>query len=1203
MGFDWTIEQKQVIELRDRNILVSAAAGSGKTAVLVQRIIGKILDPVSPVDIDRMLIVTFTNAAAAEMKERIGLALESALEKDPESEHLQRQTALIHHAQITTIHSFCLSIVRNHYHKIDLEPNFRIAEEGELNLLQEEVAEEVLIRNYENQEPDFIRFVESFATGKSDQNLKDHIFKLYRSAMSNPWPKEWIGSLTRPYQMSTISELEAADWMQQLILYLKSILNDLMELAEMENQIAAAPDGPNHLMDNASDDLLLMQSFQNCTTYQDYADAFINSSFTRLKTSRSYDASEEKLERFKRIRAQIKDQIEHLKKQFFFESAEDICAHMQKMLGVTTELCRLTSEFQEAYQKKKLDRNLIDFSDLEHFALQILIEESTKEVTDTAREYKEQFNEVMIDEYQDSNLVQETLLKAVSKDTEYNRFMVGDVKQSIYRFRLARPEIFMEKYRRYHREDAKEQKIELHQNFRSRSEVLDFSNSIFRRIMKEDLGRVEYNDEAALYKGASFPDSDDMTPEVLLGNESDEGLAETEIENRADLEAGMIAARIRTLRENTKISDKNSGMLRGVNYSDIVILLRSYGAHADTFLRIFEEKGIPAFTDSRTGYFKATEIQIMLNMLRVIDNPRQDIALVSVLRSPMFHFSDEELSLFKSDGERVSFYKSVLEASAQQLPEYLQNKRDHFLKCLNQFRSQASEGPLHELIILILNETGYRNFITAMPAGKRRLANMEMLIEKAIQFEQTSFRGLFHFIRYIDRLFDYSVDYGEAEIVSENEDAVRIMSIHKSKGLEFPVVFVSGIGRNFNKQDTRSQLIIHPEYGLGLDHIDPELRIKTPMLHKRVLACLTDLDNLGEELRILYVALTRAKEKLILTGTVRNAKEYYHTVQSEFSPAEHGLDYIARAGARSYLEWILPALSLDRQLEKVQIMDCRDFLISDISQQTRDFEKADRFLQLAASTDPKVLQQFADALHYQYPFQADVYLQQKYSVSELKHRAMQAMYEQEEHIEQTFEKSDASQGQTENTYVPVFMDGSEKVNLAAERGSAMHRVLECIPIREIAESGNKEDTLTELIHSSIRDGKLSASQEELLNRKQLLTFYNSRLARRIAEAEKLGNVYREQPFVMGISSDTFVQSASTSQILVQGMIDIYFIEDGEIVLLDYKTDVIRTGEELVRRYGKQIELYEEALCKGTGLRIKESILYSFQLGEEVFVSQ
>ena len=1227
MGMTWTDDQRKVIELRDRNILVSAAAGSGKTAVLVERIIKIITDKEHPVDIDRLLIVTFTNAAAAEMRERIGNALENALKEQPDDEHLQRQLSLLHNAQITTIDSFCLYVIRNHFHEIDLEPNFRIGDEGELKLLKEDVLAKVLLKNYEESAPEFLAFVDGYASGRNDAALSGMILQLYEFSRSYPWPKKWLLAAAENYGIEDETSLENAAFMQSLFQNLKRVSEDLVALSGRAYKLTQEDDGPDMYAKALESDLKKYKEIAASESFASFYQSYRNLSYDRLASSRGFDGKEEKLELVKKLREMGKDAVKKINRQYFFTSPEIMAEQMKKTAPFAVELVRLTLEFDEAFTAEKRRKNLVDFHDLEHFALNIFVDEETGKVKKTAEEFRDNFKEIMIDEYQDSNEVQETILRAISREErgEYNLFMVGDVKQSIYRFRLARPELFMEKYDTYSLTDAKMQRIDLHKNFRSRNEVLDFSNDIFFRIMKRDLGNVEYDADAALYPGASYKEETDMfTPEILLADGDDELLEDAAADDKKLLEARMIAKRIKELMGTQMVTDKATGELRHVKYSDMVILLRSLSGYADRFAAVLNDAGIPAHTVSATGYFSTVEVQTVLSMLRILDNPRQDIPLTAVLRSPIAGLSDEELAKLRLKDNDVRFYECVLEECERlkqeaeedpgQIRDDSEEKLYRFYATYEKLRQLVPDTPIHELIELLLKETGYGDYAAAMPAGDRRHANLLMLVEKAIAYENTSYRGLFHFVRYIDELQKYDVDFGEADLIGENENVVRIMSIHKSKGLEFPVVFVAGMGKNFNRQDTRSRLVLHPELGIGLDYMDGKRRVKSVTIAKRAIAKQIDMENLGEELRVLYVALTRAKEKLILTGSLKKAEETLSYVRAF---PEELLSYLGRESAAGYLDWILPAVFSYKDKYQIRLMRAAELVQEELETQIKDDWNRSACMKKAARADVEKVRQFSERFHRRYAYECDVQRKNKYSVSELKHRAMREAFEKEEETVPVFKSEEVV------PYVPAFAreikQNSEDVNLGALRGTAMHRIMECYRF-------SSDVSAKEQIAEMLEKEQITPEMHELIRIPQVTYFVNSNVGKRMGAAEQSGKLYREKPFVMGFTDGQLeefgfaenevkkenaavaVEKISEELTMIQGIIDVFWIEEDGIVLLDYKTDRVDTEKELSERYAAQLKLYEEALNRvyenetdaaGNPLKVKEKLLYSFRLGKVI----
>lgn len=1258
MGVSWTTEQQQVIDLRNRNILVSAAAGSGKTAVLVERIVKIITDKNHPVDIDHLLIVTFTNAAAAEMRERIGNAIEKALDEQPGDEHLLRQLTLIHNAQITTIDSFCLYVVRNHFHEIDLEPNFRIGDEGELKLLREDVLGRVLEQNYEEPSEAFSDFVEGYASGRTDAALNEMILQLYEFSRSYPWPEKWLDSFVGAYRIETREELDRAEWLAPLTENICFVLKDCEQLLKQALAITQQDDGPDMYEKAVQSDLEKYEGLSRLTSFCELSEALSDIKYDRLASSRGFEGDSDKLELVKSLREQAKDVVKKLCKQYFFCSPEMMIEQLERTEPMLEEVVRLTKQFADEFAAAKRRKNLVDFHDVEHFALQILVDEETEKAKKTAEEFRDTFEEIMIDEYQDSNEVQETLLRSISREErgENNIFMVGDVKQSIYRFRLARPELFMKKYDSYSLEESTTQRIDLHKNFRSREEVLTCTNDIFYKIMARSLGNVEYDAEAALYPGASYPVSADFTPEILLADSNDELLEDIELTDKKTLEAKIVAEEIKHLMKTQPVTDKAAGTLRAAHYSDIVILLRSLSGWADSLVEVLNGNGIPAHTVSSTGYFSTVEVQTVLSMLRLLDNPRQDIAMAAVLRSPMAGLTDEELAVLRLEDGSVPFHEAVLELAeglyeeggqieisnseedqkqGRNADEKTENhieitahrKLLKFYKKYKQLRQLVPDTPIHELIEIILCETGYGHYVAAMPAGNRRTANLNMLLEKAAAYEKTSYKGLFHFVRYIDELQKYDVDFGEADMVGENEDVVRIMSIHKSKGLEFPIVIVSGMGKNFNKQDTRSKMVLHPELGIGLDYMDGKKRIKSPTIVKKAIAKQIDLENLGEELRVLYVALTRAKEKLILIGTLKDAPEKLEFFRQQAALYAHSSDttaipYLTRESAAGYLDWILPAVLSYGDKYPVRIVEAAELVLDEVENQLEQNENlTERIVEIEAA-DTQLVGQLKQRFSQRYPYQTDILRKNKYSVSELKHRAMREKFEAEQE-----ETVPAFLEEPVTPTIPLFIQRQgiveqETANRGALRGTAVHRVMECYDFAS-------EKSVHEQMEAMEKEEKITADMRALVKEQIVADFVSSETGRRMALAQRGGALYREKPFVMGFTEEElenygFGVSSNTDSCeniyektdsdqekeeqkkvrheedltLVQGIIDVFWIEKDGIVLLDYKTDRVQQAKELIDRYETQLKLYADALERvfaARKLKVKEILIYSFSL--------
>lgn len=1272
MEVKFTEEQQSVIDARKSNILVSAAAGSGKTAVLVRRIIGLIEEGC---DVDHLLVVTFTKAAASQMKEKITEAIMKSLSEDPENLHMQRQETLIHNAQITTIDSFCQYVIRNNFNTIGLAPSFRVGDEGELKLLKEDVMKEMLEDEYEaaDEGSDFLFCMDYFSTGPKDTKVEEYINQLFNFSESMPWPEDWIAERAEDYQVSG-EDFDDLDFVKECMTYAKRSLSECVFMMESAARISAEADGPYMYLDLINSEKEAVMASLEYDTYNELFDGIraVSSSFGRLSSKKDDSVNSDKREYVKDLRKKVKDRISVLESDYFAMTAETITEQMKLCDRAVRELCRLTLVFKKRFDEKKSQMHLIDFSDMEHFALRILFDHDTKSPTPVALEYREYFAEVLIDEYQDSNNVQEMILSAISGDNVQpcNRFMVGDVKQSIYKFRMARPEIFMDKLTRFRKDEkAPDRRIDLHKNFRSRSQVLDATNYIFEKIMGRDIGGVEYDEDARLITGASYDEPKmDVAAEVLIHDEAgtlpddDKDAAFLREMTAREKEALMVAERIKKLRK------KNSDL----KYSDIVILLRSLSGWDDTFKRVLEREQIPAYVESKSGYFDAPEVAVLLNMLSVIDNPRQDIPLVSVMRSDLFGFTDEELAVMKAavnDDEKASLtyslYDSLLVYAGKE--GELPGKVRAFSEMVESLRRKSTYTPVHELLLQIIDNARYDLMALAMPAGAQRSANIEMLLSRALDFERTGFKGLFRFVRYIEHMKIIKVDYGEAGIVDENADVVRIMSIHKSKGLEFPVVFVSGLSKEFNRMDTRGDLIADMDLGLGVRCIDTQLRVKYDTLKRRIIADKMKIDSLGEELRVLYVALTRAKEKLIMTASVKDlTKTLSLAVRdiSGFAGSGKLLPYSVREGAGSFFDLVLPALirhpqmgellsflgvskgayeeyadkkAPDIRFKAVSDEDLKAELISDSAVRLLSEEDLKNALITAVGgaderiIDRKMYDRLKEKFRAVYAHADLRGLFTKTTVSELKHAAMEeAGVEISSHPADfvTVAEADAktigtrpgfdnsgtdaeSTGQADAVPLASSGEGKKRPLTGADRGTAYHRVMELLDDEIL---GDKElmkaalegrDISKRLFAFGMKkagEGYITKDQVKSVQMSDIALFLKSDLGQRMGEAHQRGELFREKPFMMGVSAKELKPSFPESEtVLIQGIIDAWFIEDGEIVLLDYKTDRVKTEKELTDRYRVQLELYSRALTSYTEKKVKEVYIYSFTLGKVILL--
>ena len=1239
MGMKFTEDQQRVIDLRNCNILVSAAAGSGKTAVLVERIVelvsGSGCDSARAVDIDRLLIVTFTNAAA-QMRERITKALSDRVEAEPDNEHIKKQLMLIHNAKIMTIHSFCLYLIKNHFNDIGLDPDFRTADEGEIRLLKQEVLSELLEEQFALGRQEFTDCVEYFAYDGREKWLEELIERLYTFSGSYPFPEKWLRQHRMDYHVETFEELVKTEWFAGMMQEISALLQECKEQEKAALKVCEEPDGPYFYAVALEQDQELLAGLEQelasvvqtaSEPEQSVASAEMDSSvakdafeplaarvqgisYARMAPKKDDSVSAEKRELVKAMRERVKSLLGTLSEKYFVSGPKQWLAECRQADAALCELVDLALLFGERLTEKKREKNLLDFEDMEHLALQILLkeEENGQMVpSDTALEYREQFVEILIDEYQDSNLVQEFLLQSISgeDDGRFNRFMVGDVKQSIYKFRLARPELFLEKFATYQKEDGNCVRVDLKQNFRSRHEVTDCVNDLFLQLMHRELGGVEYDADAALYPAAQFPEADGEAADarekdVALGSEEKQGSAvpvstaceasiarspyEPELciaaisgekgEDPKELEAKMIAGKIREIVGKLPVRDSESGQLRPARYQDIVILLRTTSGWDETFKKILEENAIPVFVTSKTGYFAATEVQTVLNFLRVLNNPLQEI--------PGKRCLYDCVKLAAGEGESgegsVGYGRGSNGADAS-----LREKCCSFLSFLNRYREYAVYLPIHKLMEQFLEETGYLYTVSALPGGVQRRINVEMLLTRAESFEKTSYSGLFHFIRYMEQLEKYDIDYGETGASDENADVVRIMSIHKSKGLEFPVCFVSGLSKRFNRQDSVAPVLMDMDLGLAIDWVDPTARIRHTTLKKNVLARKLNADSMGEELRVLYVALTRAEEKLILTGTCKEDK----LPQEDATQGAYGYSALRLQEASSYYDLVLPAWqSVGRRL---QICTQEELLQAELVRASLGYNSRQKLFEEAGKEPEAAELALCERLQKPYAHENLAGLFVKTTVSELKKEGMQ---------EEAAEGLELFPEEEVVPYLPQFVREQEENVSGTTRGSAYHRLLEIFPF-ERQETWTAEKIRT-VIEEYKADRRLSEEYAAAINVYKIRAFLQTPLAARMAKAARSNRLHREQPFVLGLSANRLnTDFPEDETVLIQGIIDVYLEEEDGIVLADYKTDLVKDPKELILRYRVQLDYYEEALVRLTGKCVKEKLIYSFGLEQEI----
>lgn len=1237
----WTDDQWKAIWAKGRDILVAAAAGSGKTAVLVERIIQRILSEEDRLDVDELLVVTFTNASAAEMRHRIGQAIEKAIDEDPHSTHLRKQLSLLNRASISTLHSFCLEVIRKYYYLIDIDPGFRIADETEGDLIRDEVLDELFEDEYGKEDNNaFFRLVDTYTNDRSDGALQEMIRKLYDFSRSHPNPEKWLRGLPQMYDISEESEIDALPFMEPLKIDIKLQLQGARTLFHKALELTKVPGGPSPRAENFMDDLLVADGLLQAEkiSWNALYEKIQNLHFTKLKPCRGDEFDKDLADEAKKIRDQGKKMLEKLKEEFFLRKPQSFLADMTNMRDAIHTLAELVIEFGLRFNAVKEEKGLVDFADLEHFCLDILrkpAEGDKLEPSEAALQYKQKFKEVLVDEYQDTNMVQESILLLITGEEEQtgNRFMVGDVKQSIYRFRLAEPNLFLTKYNRFLPGPGEAGlKIDLSQNFRSRKEVLEGTNFLFKQIMGISVGEMEYNKEAELVKGAPYPEDKEYPIEVALidqeaaenapSSPEDESLSvfdEEDIE-KSVLEARYMAQKVKAMIEDrTPVYDTKTKTERPIQYKDIVILLRSMPWAAE-IMEEFKRQGIPIYANLSTGYFDATEISIMLSLLKVIDNPYQDIPLASVLRSPIAGLDEEGLASIRVHSKAGSYYEA-LKKYAEHKPsrpagEETFEKVKLFLYQLDRWRTRARQGSVTELIWQLYRDTRFYDYVGGMAGGKQRQANLRALYDRARQYESTTFRGLFRFLRFIDRMRERGDDLGVARALSEQEDVVRLMTIHSSKGLEFPVVFVAGTSKQFNLMDLNASYLLDKDLGLASKFTDPDKRISYPSLPQLAFKRKKRMEAISEEMRVLYVALTRAKERLFLIGTVKSFEKSVKKWKGMMNESEWLLPDFDRAGAVSYLDWIGPSLirhphseelhegepgGIGRNDEIYRHPSCWNVTKIYKSELNEEEETADDRTDdwrknvkdgKEVNSESSYKEDVVERLLWKYPNMKAASLRSKQSVSELKR-----MYE----IRDESSSVELLRRQQKPVYNrPAFMQTKELS--PAEKGTAMHTVMQHI---SFSEGKPDEQTLSDLLEDLVSKEILTEEQKKSISVLNILRFFESELGKRMVNT---GSIQREIPFSMSVPlreiSDTGDEAAEET-ILVQGVIDCVFRDEKGLVLLDYKTDGIHdrykngfeeAKEILENRYKVQIELYTKALESIWKETVSEKYLYFFDGG-------
>ncbi len=1160
---DWSKEQKQAIEKSGANILVSASAGSGKTTVLVERIINKVVN--KKIDIDKLLVVTFTNAAASEMKQRLLDAIYKKIDENPNDTYLQKQILLLNRAHISTIHSFCLDVIRNNFFELGISANFRVADTAEIQIMKQEVIEDIFEEKYENQDEKFLNLLDLYTSYKSDDPLKGIILNIYEFSRCVPFPEKW---LDEKVEMFNVKEENFAKtiWGKLIIEKAKELKKDILINLEkarkiVENNVEIVDCYTQVVQDYDEIEKINFDVWDNL-----YSGVSSKKFEEWSRKQKMEEASKELKDRAKKARDDAKSIFNKELKGLVTCSSKDAIEDIKSMYPILVSLKELVLEFEKEFTKRKLEKNIIDFSDIEHLALNLLVnEDGTK--TNIAKKYD--FEEVLIDEYQDSNLVQESILKSVSNGK--NIFMVGDVKQSIYRFRQARPDLFLDKYSKYKKADdetcvKEDTKIQLYNNYRSRKEILDLTNHIFENIMSKTLGEMDYTEEEYLNFSGSFETPKiDCVPELCvietIEKKSDD-IEDSNVENNKEtddeeevleksvLEARLVAKKIKELLE------------QGIKYKDIAILLRSTSMETPIYEKELIEQGIPVFSDTASEFLESIEINTILSFLKIIDNPLQDIPLVAVLRSPIFGFTENELVQIRLNEENVPFYKALVKTDTE--------KVKNFLRVLEELKRAERVLPLDELIWKIYSDTGYYHYVRLMPNGKLRQANLKKLFEKAKDYEKISFKGLFNFITFIEKVASKS-SLAEAKTIGENEDVVRLMSIHKSKGLEFPVVFLCGVDKKINLQDIKEKIILDQELGFGVNFINKENEYST--LSKEAIKLKAKNEAISEDMRVLYVALTRAKDKLIIIGADKKIEKSLENKKIEIE--KYKSDKVKKISPKltqkyiRYLDWIELVYLYNPEVNlKMEIID------KSTLGKYEPKEKISNSIDLSnIKIDDEKYKKVDALLNWKYDYNDLVEAPSKTSVTALKEQNLK------ENESEIFNNSKESIKLKEfNTD-----ENSEEIK-GAKLGTLIHLALQ------------KIDASNDDVNKLIENLKISKEEKEALekNKSILENYIKSEIFVNLKNAKE---IYKETPFYMNIPyKDT------KENVLMQGVIDLYYIDEkGNITLVDYKTDKNVDENELIKRYKLQLELYKKAIEKALNKKVSKVYIYSTYLNKSISI--
>lgn len=1273
MGVKWTAEQESAImspkdsNLGNQTLLVAAAAGSGKTAVLVERIITRLKDMENPLSVQELMVVTFTKAAAAEMSARIGVALAKAMESTDDKAlqaRLERQLNLLPSAHISTLHSFCQWVIRSYFYKLDIPPTARIGNEAEMALLKQEVLENLLKEAYEHNTYGIFDLSDFFSDDKSDAGLQDKVLSLYEFAMSQSNPDGWMRHAVEPYKAAQEQDLRDTLWGRAMWVDQQAEIDRIADRIEQMEPLLESPVGPKKWDKVYQEQLAALAQLKGAQTWSDMVDVcrnldtFTKASFTSLgKALEKGEVDGALADEFKSLGSQNKDSLKGMKNGLFHIDESVLQQQFKDQYPLIHNLVELTIAFHKAYDEAKKEQGIMDFSDLEHLCLALLVEPGTEDdpqPSEVALELQDTFKEIMVDEYQDTNGVQETIINLISRVD--NRFYVGDVKQAIYSFRMADSSLFMNKYNTYGlMNDAVERRIDLAKNFRSHENILTTTNFIFYQIMTQEAAELDYGEKESLIPGRIVEEA----PSDWVGGAVELHLLDTSDTNRSDetdgdsetagdepenneRELDFIIQKIKELHASKKQVQNADGSFHQIQWRDFAVLRRSLAGWGTRAVAAMRQAGIPAVVNERDGYFEAQEIQLLLSLLQIIDNPEQDLPMAAVLHSGLVGLDANELGALRLTGDGSLWSVMPLYTEQAQDERLLQ-----FIAHIERWRTLSRRHGIADLLWDVYETLDYVNYVGAMPNGLVRRANVMALYERAKGFESSGFRGLFRFLRFVESLRDSNQDMAVANVVTEADDVVRLMTIHKSKGLEFPVVFLSGVQKKFNTMDFNSPLLVDKNGGIGLKGYYPDIRVSYPSMPWLYCKSIKSDAMKAEEQRILYVALTRARDKLFLTGYINKEIKKEKGVGAHIKHAALtqtqalGADLI-KAG-NSYLHWLLIAFArhldggaplrniielegetnfdlLDRQCQvKVEIHD--GSLYGDLDYKADVDETTINTVRVLGKVNDVALpEEIVQRFAFTYPNLVAAKTTAKISVSELKRRfaerdaeavsATDVSMQQKPVISREASDDTTDEAGVVDTSIPTISEieiadsvfgrkpmaiaDAEEIVTGAQWGTLMHEAMQWLPVKKYTQT-----SMTAMLDSLQAEGKFSDEERSLLSDRSLYGFFNSDLGQRLIASKR---VERELPFSMLFDGNRVYPDVENGErLFLQGIIDTVFVEDGQWVLVDYKTDRVKSGDELIRRYKIQMDLYKEALETLTDMPVKASYIYSFRLHEAVLL--